>query len=457
MNFDSLDELRNHPQSLEAERAVLGGVMLDAKALHRVADILEAADFYQGQHQAIWTAIQELADRRQPYDEVTVADRLEARGSEVPSAYVIGIARDTFTSANVVAYARIVADKAMLRRVIDFGSGLVNSGFNPDGRDTADILAEAQQGLIGMQPKQRGGLEPAAASLGDWYIDLQNRYERGDKLTGMPTPWSDLNKRTHGLQNGELILLAARPSMGKSVAGMNLALFAALRGVNTAVFSLEMGKRQIHRRNIASLANIPHDWLLSPNDEGEDYWPAMNAALSRIKGAPLHIDDTADLTIGQVMARARMLHLQHPLGLIVVDHVHDFKIKASEARFEYGRIAQGLKTLAKEFDCPVVALAQLNRNVNGRGDKVPNLADLRESGELEQKGDLILFLHREDYYDKACPNPGVVEMIIAKGRDIEAGVTVYLKNDYAHMALRDQDDGFRYVEAKAKDRKGWGE
>lgn len=457
MNFDDLDTLRTPPQSLEAERAVLGGVMVDHKALHRVADLLDAADFYQDSHRAIWKAIEDLTERRQPYDAVTVAATLEAKGADREAcSYVIDLARGTFTTANVVAYAKIVADKALLRRVIDFGGELVNSGFNPDGRDTADILAEAQQGMIGMQPKQRGGLEPAKDSLGDWYQDLQARYERGDALTGMPTPWSDLNKRTHGLQKGELILLAARPSMGKSVAGMNLALFTALRGNNTAVFSLEMGKRQIHRRNIASLANIPHDWLLAPNDDGEDYWPAMNAALSRIKQAPLHIDDTADLTIGQVMARARMLHLKQPLELIVVDHVHDFKIKASEARFEYGRIAQGLKTLAKEFDCPVVALAQLNRNVNGRGDKRPNLADLRESGELEQKGDLIVFLHREDYYDKACPNPGVVEMLIAKGRDIEAGVTVYLQNDYAHMALRDQRDGFQPIQA-APQRKGWGE
>ncbi|MFC3816543.1 replicative DNA helicase [Lysobacter sp. GCM10012299] len=459
MNFDEIDSLHVPPQSIEAEQRVLGVVMAYPSTLWQAMDVLEADDFYRGDHRQIWEAIADLADRKRPYDSLAISEWFDSRGltEQVGGAYLIGLQAHAYSAANVTAYARIVADKALLRKLIDAGTAMVNSGFKPNGRDSDELVAEAQLAMQTLQPKQRGGLQPAKDSLLDWYNDLERRYELGDRLTGMPTPWAELNKSTHGLQKGELILLAARPSMGKSIAGMNLALFAALRGHNTAVFSLEMSRRQIHRRNIASLGNVPHDWLLAPRDShGEDHWAAMNAALKQIKNAKLHVDDTSDLTIGQVMSRARMLHMQDPIELIVVDHVHDFKIKANEARFEYGKVAQGLKTLAKEFDCPVVALAQLNRNVATRGEKMPTLSDLRESGELEQKGDLILFLHREEYYD-ASIEPGVVKMKIAKGRDIEAGKTIYLRNDYRHMALRDQPDGFELPTTTVRDRTGWGQ
>lgn len=433
------EAVRVPPQSVQAEAAVLGGLMIAPKTLPIVQELVATEDFYRADHQAIYRAILALSDARKPFDAVTVMDWLEANGGGAEPGYLIELATTTPSAANVKAYATIVADKAILRRLIDAGTGIVNDGYAPEGRDTADILADAQAAIVAMQPKQRGGLQVAGDSLGDWFNDLQRRYESGDRITGMPTPWHAVNAHTHGLQSGELCILAARPSMGKSIAGLNIALFAALRGKRTALFSLEMTRRQINRRNIASLADVPHDWLLAPHDGEEEYWNRVSSALEQIKPAKLYVDDTSDLTIGQVMARARSMHLQEPVELLVVDHIHDFKIKAEQARFEYGRIAQGLKTLAKEFNCPVVALAQLNRNVNQRSDKRPNMADLRESGELEQKGDLILFLHREDYYDANTHLKGVVELIVAKGRDIEAGKTIHLSNDYAHMALRDWD------------------
>jgi len=437
---DNVSTLRVPPQAVEAEQNVLGGLMLAPEALWRVMNILSGEDFYRADHRLIWQAITELADRRQPFDAVTLGDWFESQGlaEQVQGgAYLIQLASSTWSAANIAAYAEIVRDKATLRRLIEVGTGIVNDGFQPEGRDTADLLADAQHALIAMQPKQRGGLQPAKDSLRDWFDDLQRRYEAGDVVTGLPTPWCEFNKATHGLQKGELILIPARPSMGKSIAGMNIGLFTAMRGHHTAVFSLEMGKRQIHRRNVSSLSNVPHDWLLAPVDGQDEYWSRVQNAISDLKRASLSVDDTSDLTIAQLVARARMLHMKHPIELLVVDHIHDFKINAKEARFEYGKIAQGLKTLAKEFDCPVVALAQLNRNLGTRADKRPNMTDLRESGELEQKADLIAFLHREDYYDQNTHLKGVVEVIIAKGRDIEAGKTVYLRNDYAHMALRD--------------------
>lgn len=433
------DSVRMPPAAIDAEQAVLGGLMLAPKALPKVSELLAAESFYRHDHAAIWRAIVALDEKRKPFDAVTLCDWFEAAGQGElveNGAYLIQLASSTFSAANIVAHAEIIAGKALQRQLIEAGSAIVEGAFKPEGRDVSELLADAQHRIVTLQPKQRGGLQLGGDSLNEWFADLQRRYESGTTMTGIPTPWFGVNKATHGLQRGELTLLAARPSMGKSIAGMNLALFAALRGLRVAVFSLEMSRKQIHRRNIASLGQVPHDWLLAPTHE-HDHWGAVVAAVRQIKGANLYIDDTPDLTIGQVMARARNLQLREPIDLIVIDHIHDFKIKADEARFEYGRIAQGGKTLAKEFDCPVVALAQLNRNVGSRVDKRPTMPDLRESGELEQKADLILFLHREDYYDKGTHLKGVVEMIVAKGRDIEAGQTIHLANDYAHMALRD--------------------
>lgn len=441
--------LRVPPSSAQAEAAVLGGLMIAPKALPIVQDLLSADDFYRADHKAIYRAILALSDARKPFDAVTVMDWFGANGGQVEGGYLIDLATTTPSAANVKAYAQIVADKALLRRMIDAGEAIVGDGYVPGGRDTADLLADAQSAIVALQPKQRGGLRLVSDGFSRFAEDLQRRFENGSHVTGLPTPWHELNKATHGLQPSELGILAARPSMGKSICGGQIAAFSALRGKRVAFFSLEMSEDQINRRNMSALESIPHDWLLAPSPDA-DYTHAVRDAMARLRGIPLYVDDTADLTIGQVMARCRMQQLREPLDLIVVDHIHDFKINAKEARFEYGKVAQGLKTIAKEFKVPVLALAQLNRNISGRSDKRPNMMDLRESGELEAKADLIMFLHREDYYDKETHLKGVVELIIAKGRDIEAGKTVYLQNDYAHMALRDWDGPIPQAPSMAK-------
>lgn len=445
MPADDLSHLRVPPHDIAAEQAVLGGVMLaGVNALHRVSGMLEERDFYRRDHQLIWRGISALSEKKRPIDAVTVGDWFQSHGlvdQVAGGAYLVELAANTPSAANIRAYAEIVAEKALRRRVIEFGTEVVNAGFEQTG-DTDEIVANAQNGVIALTPKQAGGLSRNSESLSDWFEDLVRRSEQDGRITGLPTPWAEVNKRTHGLQKGELTLIAARPSMGKSIMALNQALFTAMRGQRVALFSLEMNKRQVNRRCIASLQSIPHDWLLSPYDKDEqgndlDYWPHVTRAVSEIKQANLYVDDTADLSIAQLMARARSLHIREPIDLLVVDHIHDFKINAKEARFEYGRVAQGIKTLAKEFDCPAIGVAQLNRDVGKRQDKRPVMSDLRESGELEQKGDLILFLHREDYYDKSSYMRGAVELIVAKGRDIETGENILLRNDYAHMALRD--------------------
>jgi replicative DNA helicase len=435
------DSLRIPPHNIEAEQSVLGGLMLAPERLHDVIDLLDESDFYRRDHQLIYRAILETDPK--PFDPVTLGEWFESQGlaeSIGGGSYLIELSSTVFSAANIVAYAEIVADKSRLRRLIEIGTEAVNDGFQPDGRETSEIVEQVQARFVELAPKQRGGLAPAGDSMAAWAKDLDRRYHLGDRMTGVATPWAELNRATHGLQPGELTLIAARPSMGKSIMGLNIAIHAAQSGLRVALFSLEMSRAQCHRRNVASTGRIPHDWLLAPSDDGEDYWANVTAAIQSLRKVPLYIDDTPSLTIRQLDARARRLHRQASIDMIVVDHLHDFKIDPKLARFEYGAIAQGLKNLAKEWNIPVVALGQLNRSVTGRSDKRPNLADLRESGELEQKGDLILFLHREDYYDtpeQKTHLQGVVECHIAKGRDIEAGRRIYLRNSYAQMRLDD--------------------
>lgn len=438
---DNVAQLRVPPQSVQAEQSVLGGLMLAAHRLDDVREVLDEADFYRRDHQLIYRAICELGDASKPFDAVTLGEWFESCGqSEMVDggAYLLDLSSTTPSAANIMAYAEIVAEKSRKRKLIDFGTEAVNDGFS--AATVAESVEALTQRLVDFEPKQRGGLQPANGALKRLVADLDARSQRGDKMTGMPTPWHELNEATHGLQPGELVLIAARPSMGKSIMGLNLALFAAMRGKRTAFFSLEMSELQCARRCAASLKNIPHDWLLAPAGDGDDYWPQLTAAMREMKGIPLLFDDTANLTAQQFVTRAKREHRKQPLDLIVVDHIHDFKIDPKLARYQYGEIAQAGKNLAKQWGIPVVMLGQLNRNVTKSAERRPTLSDLRESGELEQKGDLILFLHREDYYDTPGNEThlqGVVECHIAKGRDIKAGGRITLKNSYEHMRLED--------------------
>lgn len=436
--------LRVPPQSVDAEQAVLGGLLLSSDAWPVVSDMLGEADFYRRDHGLIWRAVQALATAGKPHDAVTVADWLDSSGLAAESGfgYVVDLANTTPGASNVRAYAEIVRDKAILRRLITAGTEMVNDGFAANGRPVADLLNEAGRKLSELQPAQSGGLRKASESLGAWFDRFTRLYHAGSRMTGLPTPWSGFNEVTHGLQPATLYLVAARPSMGKSVFGLNLAMFTALRGHTTGVFSLEMSEYDCHNRNVSALAEVPHDWLVAPTkgDRDDEYSAWMTPAIRDLKAAPLYLDDTASLTLRQFEARARRMHQRQPLELLVVDHIHDFRIDPKMARFEFGAIAQAGKSLAKEWNIPVVMLAQLNRNVTGRADKRPTLGDLRESGELEQKGDVIAFLHREDYYDTPESKThlqGVVELHFAKGRNIRAGERVNFQNRFDVMRLDD--------------------
>ncbi|MGR4897491.1 replicative DNA helicase [Stenotrophomonas sp. LARHCG68] len=431
-------QMRVPPQSVAAEQAVIGGLLLYPEAWRKIEGSLEPGDFYRRDHQLIFTAIRDMVERDRPFDAVTLGEWFQAQGmgEQVPDHYLTTLASTTPSAANIAGYAKVVSDKALARRMVSIGTEIADAAYDPRFEPEEGIAA-AQVLMQGLAPSHTGGLVAVTDTLPAWFDDLRYRFELGTSITGVPTPWRDLNDATHGLQPTELIILAGRPSMGKSIAGLNIADFAAVDR-HVALFSLEMSKNQLNRRGISAAAKVPHEWLLAPGGSDE-YWAKVTAAVRDRRKLNLSVDDTPALRISQLMARARALHARRPIELLVVDHIHDFKIDAKLARFEYGEIAQGLKTLAKEFNCPVLALGQLNRALSTRQDKRPNMSDLRESGEIEQKADMIIFIHRDDYYDKTTHMRGIVELILAKGRDVEAGKSIFLRNDYAHMALRDRE------------------
>lgn len=440
--------LRVPPQDVDAERAVLGGLMLVPEALAKIADWLNEGDFYLREHRAMFRAITHLLTHKSPVDAVTIGDWITSNGltDAIDPTYPAQLANDTPSAANIVAYAEIVAEKSRLRAAIGAGESLADAAWRR-GADSGQVIAESIYRLSQMQSsKLRGGLEPVRGAMQRMQTTLMERYQQGPGLIGMPWPWSALNDATKGLRDGVLYVVGGRPSMGKSVFGLQAALYTALAGNRTAFFSVEMSAEECMSRAVACVGEIPHDWVESParqDDDAEVYWSRLANATQRIIEAPMVMDETPGLTVDQLMARARRAHMQKPLRLIVVDHMHDMTLDPKrETRLEYGRIAQAGKTLAKEFHCPVILLAQLSRALVNRTDKRPTLNDLRESGEIEQKADVVLLLHREDYYDKNTHMGGVVEVIPAKGRNIRVGNAILLKNCFGAMRMDDWTDAW---------------
>lgn len=431
-----VETLRVPPQSTEAEQAVLGALMLQPESLSKVADWLAEDDFYRRDHRLFYRAIRELAEQNKPRDFVTIGEWFEAQGltEQVGGAgYLVELLNATPSAANIVGWAEIVVECARKRQVIELGTKLVNLGFER-AATSAQIAGEAQAGLAQLAPVRHTGLVEAKAGLLRWWRDLEARVDLPG-LVGLPTPWSGLNKQTHGLRPGRLYILAGRPSMGKSIIGGQLSAFTALRGTRVALFSLEMSAEEIHQRNVAALAEVPHDFLEAPTSES-DYWGRLNAAIAELRTAPLLVDDTPGLNAAQIVARAERAHLQEGLGLIVIDHLHEMAVDPKDRVNALGDAARRLKALGKRLGVPVVLLAQLNRQAAGRTDKRPDLSDLRASGAIEEVADAVIFVHREDYYHDATHLKGVVELILAKGRNVRVGTT-YLRNRYDVMRADD--------------------
>ncbi len=430
MADDSLEALKLPPHSVEAEQSVLGGLLLENEALDKIADILASADFYRHDHRLIFAHIGKLIEHNRPADIVTVAESLES-SAELSGvggiAYLGALAQNTPTAANIRRYAEIVRERAIMRKLVEVGSGIAESAYSPQGRDAQQLLDEAEAKIFqiaeGGKRSSEGFVDikvllPQVADR----IDQLFQRDNPNDVTGVPTGFSDLDSMTSGFQPGDLVIVAGRPSMGKTAFSLNIAENVALdTGLPVAVFSMEMAATQLAMRMIGSVGRLDQHRMRTGRLEDED-WVRLTTALGRLNDAPIFIDEGAGLSSFDVRARARRLHRQcGKLGLIVVDYLQLMSAPAGRQgenrATEISEISRSLKALAKELDVPVVALSQLNRSVEQRPDKRPVMSDLRESGAIEQDADLILFIYRDEVYNSDSPDKGTAEIIIAKQRN----------------------------------------
>ncbi len=430
MADEQLDALKLPPHSIEAEQSVIGGLLLENEALDKVADILNAEDFYQHDHKTIYQHIARLIERNRPADIVTVAEALEST-AELASvggiAYLGSLAQNTPTAANIRRYAEIVRERAIMRKLVTVGSDIAGSAFSPNGRDAQQLLDEAEAKIFQIAEsgnKDSQGFQDIKELLPQVAEKIDELFSREDQseVTGIPTGFTDLDRMTSGLHGGDLIIVAGRPSMGKTAFSINMAENVALdTGLPVAVFSMEMGATQLATRMIGSVGRLDQHRMRTGRLEDED-WEKLTTALGKLNEAPIFIDEGAGLSSFDVRARARRLHRQTgKLGLIVVDYLQLMAAPAgtrSENRAtEISEISRSLKALAKELDVPVVALSQLNRGLEQRPDKRPVMSDLRESGAIEQDADLILFIYRDEVYNPDSEDKGTAEIIVGKQRN----------------------------------------
>ena len=423
----SLDALKVPPNSIQAEQSVLGGLMLDNQTWDSIADKVVETDFYRRSHQLIFRKIEELAEKQIPFDVITLSDALKGIG-ELENVgglgYLIMLAKDTPSAANIVAYANIVRDRSVLRQLIHIGTEISDSAFNTDGRDTAELLENAERQVFQIaeqrQKGQGGGFISIKSLLAQAVDKIETLFEQEGAITGASTGFTDFDSLTSGLQPSDLIIVAGRPSMGKTTIAMNMAENIALKcGKPVAVFSMEMPGDSLAMRMMSSLGRIDQNKVRTGKLEDDD-WPRLTSAINILAGTQLFIDDSPALTPTEVRARARRLAREHgQLGLIVVDYLQLMQSPSSgDNRVQQiSDISRGLKALAKELNVPVVALSQLNRNLEQRPNKRPVMSDLRDSGAIEQDDDLIVFVYRDEVYNEDSPDKGIAEIIIGKQRN----------------------------------------
>ncbi len=420
------EALRVPPHSIQGEQSVLGGLMLENSAWDQIADKVVDIDFYRREHQLIFRAIAALADQSRPFDVITLSEELE-RVSALEDAgglaYLGTLAKDTPSAANIRAYADIVREYSVMRQLIKVGTEIADRGFHPEGRDSAELLDEAESKVfeISEQMSRGGGGFASIKNLLTKAVDrIETLFQQDEPITGLSTGFSDFDEMTSGLQPADLLIVAGRPSMGKTTFAMNLAENVAINNkVPVAVFSMEMPGDSLAMRMMSSLGRIDQHRVRTGKLE-DDEWPRLTSAVSILAEAPLFIDDTAALTPTEIRAKARRLKREHgDLGLIVIDYLQLMQApSAGENRAtEISFISRSLKALAKELNVPVIALSQLNRNLEQRPNKRPVMSDLRESGSIEQDADLVIFIYRDEVYNEDSADKGIAEIIIGKQRN----------------------------------------
>jgi len=446
------------PHSVEAEQAVLGGLMIDPVAWDNVADVITQADFYRPDHQLIFAAIGALAGEGKPCDVVTVSQQLERTGKLEPAgglAYLSSVARDTPTAANARAYADIVRERSLLRQLIRAGTDIASAVFNNDGETARELVDRAEQRVFDIAEgsfRKRDGAVPVRQLLPGVIDQIDDWHNNPDKLRGLPTGFTDFDKLTGGLRGGDLMIVAGRPSMGKTTLAVNMAEYAAVHPgtrASVALFSMEMPAEQVITRMLSSIGGVPLNSLRSGRISDDD-WVRITGATSQLSEAKIFVDETPALNPTELRARARRVKREHGLNLIVVDYLQLMYVPGTRENraTEIAEISRGLKALAKELQVPVIALSQLNRAVEQREHKRPVMSDLRESGSLEQDADLILLIYREEVYDRNTTKKGVAEIDLVKHRNGEIGTFLltfqgqftrfanYLPDSYAEGVLR---------------------
>jgi len=429
----TVENLKVPPHSIEGEQAVLGGLLLSPRAFDQVADIITEPDFYREDHRLIFRAIHELNDKGRPCDAVTVTEWFESRGmvDQIDGgAYVSQLASNTPSAANVRAYAEIVRERSILRQLVDVGAEITTGAFASDGRNSRELLEEAERKVFAIADQDlRTGSSFVAIqeAIREAIEKLQELAEHEGDITGTPTGFKDFDAKTAGLQDSDLIIVAGRPSMGKTTLAMNIAENAAIKHEKAvAIFSMEMSAQQLVRRMFSSLGQIDQNKLRTGNLDDLD-WPKLTSAMNLLHKSHIFIDETPSLSPAELRARARRLKREHDIGLIVVDYLQLMAVPGTRENraTEIAEISRSLKAIAKELHLPVIALSQLNRALEQRPNKRPVMADLRESGSIEQDADLIVFIYRDEVYNEDTPDKGKAEIIIGKHRNGPTG-TVFL-------------------------------
>ena len=424
--------LKIPPHSIEAEQAVIGGLLLDNRAWEKIADKVTSADFYREEHRLLFSAIGNLEAKSQPFDAVTLSELLTSTNQleQVGGlAYIGRLAKETPSAANITAYADIVRERSILRQLIAIGTDIANDGYQPDGRESRELLESAEMRVFEIaeqEMRSRGGFKDIKDLLTTTVEQIDYLFQSDGHITGVPTGFDKFDDMTTGLHAGELIIVAGRPSMGKTTFAMNIAENAAIgHKTPVAVFSMEMPGEQLAMRMISSLGRIDQHHIRTGQLTDED-WPRITSAVHMLSEAKMFVDDTPALSPGEIRARARRMKRQHGLGLIVIDYLQLMQVGGSSENraTEISEISRGLKAMAKELQVPVIALSQLNRSLEQRTDKRPIMSDLRESGAIEQDADVIVFIYRDEVYNEDSPQKGTAEIIIAKQRNGPIGKSV---------------------------------
>jgi len=421
-----LAALKVPPHSIEAEQSLLGGLMLDNRTWDQVSEIVVEDDFYRNDHRLIFRAIRSLSESSTPFDVVTLSEWLENNNEQDNAgglSYLGMLANNTPSAANIKAYASIVSERSVLRSLIGIGTKISDSGFNTEGRNSNELLDDAERMVFEIAEKganQKGGFEAIKDVLVKVVDRIDQLFNQDGSITGLPTGYNDLDEMTSGLQEGDLIIVAGRPSMGKTTFAMNIAEHAAMTcDKPVAVFSMEMPADSLAMRMISSLGRIDQNKVRS-GKLGDDDWPRLTSAIGLLQEKPLFIDDTGGLSPNELRARCRRLTREHgQLGLVVIDYLQLMQVPGFKENrtAEISEISRSLKGLAKELNVPVVALSQLNRSLEQRPDKRPIMSDLRESGAIEQDADVIIFIYRDEVYNEESPDKGTAEILIRKQRN----------------------------------------